>query len=135
MLRKMRSITMVMMCAGLLGAAGCATAPPPELRDARQAYNEAKAGPASELAPADLHQAWQALRAANMAFEESSDSQLTKDLAYIALRKSQIARAQAAIELAMRNQKEADRQFADAQAQLQNQTRQELEQAQGRSPS
>lgn len=76
--------------------AACASSPPPrELLDARAAYSRAQAGPAEQLSPATLHDAKVALNRAEQSYADDSDSQQTRDLAYIAQRKVEVAEAQA----------------------------------------
>src|SRR5512143_2625829 len=72
---------------------GCATVPPPELVQARQAYQRASLGPASSGAPAELHKAKASLDKAEEAFADKPNSQKTRDLSYIAERKAQLATA------------------------------------------
>jgi outer membrane protein OmpA-like peptidoglycan-associated protein len=81
----------------LLAAVGCAHAPPAELIDARDAYATAEKGPASSEKPAELHTARRSLEQAEATFEEEGDTDLTRDQAYIALRKAQQAEVQARI--------------------------------------
>jgi len=81
----------------LLTAAGCAHNPPKELVDARTAYQQASGGIAQQENPAQLHTAHNALQEAEKSFEEDGDSQLTRDKAYIAMRKAQIAEVQARV--------------------------------------
>ena len=77
---------------------GCGTtAPPSELVDARAAYSRAAAGPAAQLDPADLHTAKESLDAAERQFADESDSPGTKDTAYIALRRSELAESRARV--------------------------------------
>ena len=79
-------------CAGLL--VGCAaSAPPDELVKARQAYQQASAGQAAQLVPAELHKAQEALAAAEKAFQDEPKSVRTRDLAYVADRKAKTAEA------------------------------------------
>jgi len=76
------------------GLAACgAHHPPQELVDARAAYAHAQQSNAAKLTPAELHVARTSLDAAESKFDDDGDSQTTKDLAYIALRKSQRAEA------------------------------------------
>lgn len=76
----------------LAGVAGCASVPAPrELLDARQAYAHANEGPARALVPAELLSAQQALTRAEQAFMDAPDAARTRDLAYIAQRRAQIA--------------------------------------------
>jgi flagellar motor protein MotB len=73
---------------------GCgATIPPTELVNARQAYQRASTGQAAQLVPAELHKAQIALDMAEKSFLDDPDSYLTRDLAYVADRKSMLAEA------------------------------------------
>jgi outer membrane protein OmpA-like peptidoglycan-associated protein len=79
-----------------LAGAGCATAaPPPELIAARTSYRAAQHGTAAELDPADLHTAQLALQAAEKSYSEGGDTRETRDLAYTADRRAQIAESRA----------------------------------------
>ena len=71
--------------------AGCATVTPKELVNARSAYQNASVGPAAQLAPAELHKANEALIKAEQSFQKDPESAQTKDLAYVAQRKSEQA--------------------------------------------
>lgn len=82
----------------LLGSAcavGCAAQMPKELHDARDAYRGAAAGPAAQYTPAQLHTARQSLQLAEQTFTEEGASDRTRDRAYVAMRKAQLADAQA----------------------------------------
>ena len=72
-----------------LGLAACASNPTRELIDARNAYAHASAGPAAQAVPADLHKARVSLDKAENAFANDEPDQ--KDLAYVAVRKAQLA--------------------------------------------
>jgi outer membrane protein OmpA-like peptidoglycan-associated protein len=75
-------------------AAACATALPPEdLVTARATYNRAANGPAAALDPADMHAAAESLQLAEDSFNKNGDTPGTRDLAYVADRRSQIAEA------------------------------------------
>jgi outer membrane protein OmpA-like peptidoglycan-associated protein len=77
-----------------VGAASCAPAiPPADLVTARAIYMRANESQAATLAPADLHQAAEALAVAEESFTRDGDTQTTRDLAYIADRRAQIAEA------------------------------------------
>jgi outer membrane protein OmpA-like peptidoglycan-associated protein len=76
-----------------LGA--CATAPPPELNDARGAMENMDRSGAAKLAPADVQAAEEALVAAEEAYDEEGDSLVTRDLAYVAERQALKAGARA----------------------------------------
>jgi outer membrane protein OmpA-like peptidoglycan-associated protein len=90
----MKTIRNVSMLLVFAGAASCAPAlPPADLVTARATYIRASHGPAAELDPADVHTAGESLALAEAAFERDGDSQNTRDLAYIADRRAQIAEA------------------------------------------
>src|SRR3954465_1277995 len=76
-------------------AVGCATAPPVELINARTAYARASAGPAAQLAPADLHKARLVLDQAGRALSDERNLARAVDFAYVAERTAQIAEAHA----------------------------------------
>jgi outer membrane protein OmpA-like peptidoglycan-associated protein len=92
-----------------------ATQPPPELVDARKAYDRAKNGLAAQLAPAELDTAKQSLDKAEKSFEDEGTEPPTPDLSYIAQRKAEIAEATAGKVAAERDSSQADKQFKDAQ--------------------
>ena len=70
---------------------GCATTTPAELVNARTAYARASAGPAAQLAPADLHVAHEALNTAEIAFQRYGNTEGSRDYAYVAERKAELA--------------------------------------------
>jgi outer membrane protein OmpA-like peptidoglycan-associated protein len=75
---------------------GCATArPPQDLVTARSTFDRASHGPAATLAPADMHAAKEQLDSAEAAFKEDGDTQSTRDQAYVATRKTELAEAAA----------------------------------------
>jgi outer membrane protein OmpA-like peptidoglycan-associated protein len=82
---------------GLLAVfAGCATAiPPQDLLTARASYERASQGPAARLDPADLHAAKETLDSAEKSFADNGDTQDTRDVAYTADRRTQIAESRA----------------------------------------
>jgi outer membrane protein OmpA-like peptidoglycan-associated protein len=81
--------------AGLLISCS-ATLPPSELINARSAFQQASNGQAAQLVPAELHKAKIALDKAEKSFLDDPDSYRTRDLAYVADRKSKLAEALAA---------------------------------------
>jgi outer membrane protein OmpA-like peptidoglycan-associated protein len=90
------ALTTFCSLAGALWLAGCATAPPPpQLIDARAAYNEARLGKAAELAPAELHIAKVSLNAAEQAYADDPESAVTYTLSYVALRTAELVKVQA----------------------------------------
>lgn len=106
--------------------AGCATMPPNELVSARQAYQTASEGRAAELAPAELHKAQEALNRAEQSFAKDSDSDKTKDLAYVAQRKAQLAGAVGAMNADKALKDRAGVAFQDKQSQIVQQGKQDL---------
>jgi outer membrane protein OmpA-like peptidoglycan-associated protein len=82
---------------GLLAAfTGCAVSmPPQDLVTARATYERASQGPAARLDPADLHTAKETLDAAEKSFTDNGDTQDTRDAAYTADRRTQIAESRA----------------------------------------
>jgi outer membrane protein OmpA-like peptidoglycan-associated protein len=81
----------------ILLAAGCASAPPQNLKDARSAYHRAADGPAKDLAPAQLHAANVSLSLAEKTFDDEGNSENARDRAYVAMRKAELAEVQAEI--------------------------------------
>lgn len=80
--------------AGLLCFAltACGTTNPPQgLIDARAAYHKAESSNAGTLKPAELHVAKESLDKAERAFTADGSSSEAGDLAYVAMRKSELA--------------------------------------------
>jgi len=107
-------------------ACGGAAVPPQELLDARTAYAEAAKGPAADLAPAQLDTAKVSLETAQHNFDEDGPNQATKDLAYVAQRKAEIAAAEGAREKAERKRAAADKDFKSAQIEGLQKTKEQL---------
>ncbi len=116
------------LLAGGLGA--CAVAVPKELADARSTYDRASHGPAAKLAPSDLHKAQTALNDAESAFRDEPEDQATRDLAYVALRKSQLAEVMASRASETNTKEKAEQDLQNAQAKKQTETTGALNQAQ-----
>jgi hypothetical protein len=95
----------VVLLAGAL--AGCVATAPRELVHARAQYARACEGAAAELAQADLHEALVALGAAERSFSDHGDSDATRDLAYAAELRAQIAEQHALAILAVERRDEA----------------------------
>ncbi|MEO8905192.1 MAG: OmpA family protein [Polyangiaceae bacterium] len=110
----------------LLTACGTA-AVPHELMDARAAYADAAKGPAADLAPAQLDTAKQALDGAQRSFDDDGPSQKTKDLAYIAERRAEIAAAEGGRESAERKRAASDKDFKNTQMEGLEKTKEQLE--------
>ena len=106
--------------------AGCATMPPNELVNARSAYRIASEGPAAQLAPAELHNAQDALALAEKSFLKEPDSAKTKDLAYVAQRKAEMAGAMGATAADKSRKGRADVAFQNKQTEIVKQTKQDL---------
>lgn len=98
---------------------GCsASAPPQELINARQAYQQARNGQAAQLVPAELHKAQVALAAAEKSFQEEPNSFTTRDLAYIADRKAKIAAGLAGSVAEKATTEKANKDFETTQAEI-----------------
>ncbi|MBX3202980.1 MAG: DUF4398 and OmpA-like domain-containing protein [Labilithrix sp.] len=98
----------------LTAAVGCgSTLPPKELVDARAAYQSASKGAAAQQAPAELHVAKQSLDQAERSFNDEGDAPQTKDYAYIAIRKAQLADASANTLVAQKEKEAAEREAAN----------------------
>jgi len=95
LLRKNTIVTMSGLLA--MSVVGCASTPAPQdLLDARSAYQHAQTGPAVQYKPDQVHEAKVALDKAEQSFVDDPGDQKTKDLAYVAQRKAQLAEANAA---------------------------------------
>jgi outer membrane protein OmpA-like peptidoglycan-associated protein len=111
--------------AGLL--AGCAAnMPPPELVNARQAYQRASAGQAAQLVPAELHKAQVALAAAEKSFQDDPSSFKTRDLAYVADRKARTAEALATTAAGNAATAKANKDYQTTQTEIMKNTKEDL---------
>ena len=106
--------------------AGCATVTPNELINARSAYQHASAGPAAKLAPAELHKAHEALVVAEQSLKQDGNSYKTRDLAYVAQRKSELAEALGAMATDKASKAKADADFQQKQTEMVKQGKQDL---------
>jgi outer membrane protein OmpA-like peptidoglycan-associated protein len=102
------------------------TLPPKELVDARAALERAQKGDAQRLKPAQVYEAKQALDRAEDRFKETGDSMETKDLAYVAHRKAELAEAEAEIAIANDAKLKAVREKEDLVKQALSSTQGEL---------
>lgn len=95
---------------------GCAHTPPlpHELVAARAAYNRAAQNPGAEMAQAELQTARVALHRAERHYAETPGAVETRDVAYVAQRRAQLAESVASMELAQAQRIRADREL-DAQ--------------------
>lgn len=116
-------------------ASGCAAKLPRELREARDAYARASADPAAtQKSPAKLYEAREALAMAERSFDHDGNTAETRDRAYIATRKAELATVLGRTEIQRERAAEAqaalrrsgEQKAAQAQREL-AQTRTELE--------
>jgi outer membrane protein OmpA-like peptidoglycan-associated protein len=119
------NLLIFIIVAGLF--AGCATATPKELVNARNAYHHADNSIAADIAPAELHVAKTALDEAESAFKNDPKSFTTRDLAYIAQRKAEIAEATASIILEQKKQELAKADFLTIQSIVVARTKKDLD--------
>jgi Fe-S cluster biosynthesis and repair protein YggX len=106
--------------------AGCAAKAPNELINARSAYRHASEGPAGQLVPAEVHKAHEALVVAEQSFLKEPKSYKTKDLAYIAQRKSELAGALGAMATDKASKDKANADFQKKQTEIVKQGKQDL---------
>lgn len=123
---KTRSLFLAVISVGIISA--CATTVPIELVDAREAYRRASFGSAAQAAPAELHVANEALALAEKSFSQDPDSYRTRDLAYIAQRKAQLAEASASINIQQKKEDQAKNDFQTTQGKVVAKTKQDLSQ-------
>ena len=114
---KTRTIASLLLAAfASTSVVACGTTnPPKELLDARAAYQKAQTGQANQANPAQVHVAKQALDQAEAAFEDAPSAAETRDRAYIALRKAQLADAQAGMMLAEKERDQAQKDLMTTQ--------------------
>jgi len=106
---------------------GCASSQAPkELVDARGAYVRAETSLARDLSPAALHDAKVALDGAEHRFSVDGDTQLTRDSAYIATRKAQLAESDGATQHYQKELEAAKQREDQAQAKAAQTTQSEL---------
>jgi outer membrane protein OmpA-like peptidoglycan-associated protein len=111
-MKAIRSLPTGLLLAVFVSAAGCATvAPPGDLLTARSAYDRASHGSAAQLAAADLLAAKETLAVAERSFAKNGDSLETRDMAYIATRRAQLAEAHARTVEATEQAKQTDAQL------------------------
>lgn len=101
---------------------------PPELLAARSAYSQATTSQARDLAPVELDKARLALNEAEASFREDGDDRITRDLSYIAERRSLAAIANGNVASAEAQTNAAREEQGHQRADLQRETTQELNQ-------
>jgi outer membrane protein OmpA-like peptidoglycan-associated protein len=126
---KIDKLLTFVICAGLL--AGCAATVPRELVNAREAYQRVSTGATAQVAPAELHIAHVALTKAEQSFLKNSGSFETRDLAYIAQRRAEIAEVTASISIEQKNQSLAGIEYQETQGRIVADTKLDLNQARG----
>jgi outer membrane protein OmpA-like peptidoglycan-associated protein len=109
----------------LLGACGAGPAPK-EVLTARDAFQQAKAVQAAELAPVQLEEARQALVKADAAFEDEGDAPETRYLAYVAERRAEVAKSSAQTEAARRAKIRSEEELQALQQGIQEATESKL---------
>jgi outer membrane protein OmpA-like peptidoglycan-associated protein len=113
--------------AAFLALSACSSTPAPkELVEARAAYSRAQSGTANQVNPAQVHVAKESLDQAEHAFAEDPDAPETRDRAYIALRKAQLAEAQAGMMTAEANRDQAQKDLQATQIAMGKKTQAEL---------
>lgn len=109
---------------------GCAhTPPPPELLEARAAYIRAESGPASQYKPDQLHEAKVALDRAERSYADDPGKQKTRDFAYVAERKAELAEVQARDAKAAQDKAQAEQTLQRATQSQLSSTRAQLDSA------
>ncbi|HEX4803673.1 MAG TPA: OmpA family protein [Myxococcaceae bacterium] len=105
-------------------AAGCVKAPPPpELEEARATYKRVSAGPAAQQNPSGLADAKVTLDQAEKSYDDNGDNYQTRDTAYVATRKAQLAEAEANAALAAKDKARLQKELEVAQSQRQERLR------------
>jgi outer membrane protein OmpA-like peptidoglycan-associated protein len=100
-------------------AAGCVAERPKELMDAHATYERVAAGPTATVNPSGLADAKVALDRADKSYEDhkymqNRDMDFTRDEAYVATRKTQLAEAEANLMLASQEKAKLDRELQAA---------------------
>lgn len=117
-------LLLIAACSALVSS--CAAVVPRELVDARSAYKRASDGEASQVAPAELHVAYTALQKAERSFQDDDGSFQTRDLAYVAHRKVQLAEAAASIRIEREDRAQSGEAYQATQGQIVDATQRDL---------
>ena len=95
-MKTIRSVGVLVTFTSAAAIIGCAPAmPPKDLVSARSAYDQASKGQAQSLDPAGVHAAKEQLDVAEASFANDGDTPGTRDEAYLALRRTELAEATA----------------------------------------
>lgn len=122
-----KTIASALLIALAATTAACGSTPPPkELVDARAAYAKALNGPANQVNPAQVHVAKESLDIAEKAYNDDPSAPETRDRAYIALRKSELADAQAGQTLAEQARDQAQKDLTATQIAMGQKAQQDL---------
>lgn len=119
----MRTLLRSIMFVGLISS--CATTPK-ELVDARQAYEHANGGSTRHFAPEEMRQAKRALDEAERAYANNPKSYHTRDLAYAAQRKAQLAEVKGGMAGARKNNQQAINEYERTQGDIITQSKVDL---------
>jgi outer membrane protein OmpA-like peptidoglycan-associated protein len=97
-------------------AASCAHGPPPkELEEARATYQQVAAGPAAQVNSQGVADSKAALDRAEKSYQDNGDGYQTRDSAYVATRKAQLAEAQALTTLNAQQKAKLDKELLAAE--------------------
>jgi outer membrane protein OmpA-like peptidoglycan-associated protein len=121
---KRSSIILTVLGVGLF--VGCAAVVPKELVSAREAYRRASTGEAARLAQVEVHAAQLALTQAEKSFADAPKSTQTRDLAYVAQRRAELAEAAASIATERGKEEEASSAFQATQGAIVEHAKSEL---------
>lgn len=113
----------------LIACASTST-PPRELVEARATLQRASSGPAGRLALVDIHAAQQDLNRAEESFRNDPDSEVTRDLSYVALRRAQTVEARGETLQVEESQRLAEEERQRRERDQLAQTQQQLQQSQ-----
>jgi outer membrane protein OmpA-like peptidoglycan-associated protein len=117
--------------AGLMSGCIAHGPPPRELVDARATYQRVSVNPTVRQQSAEpLTDAYNALLAAEREYDRSKDSAKTRSLAYVALRKAQLAETQASIAVARHQRAVAEQTLRQTQDAQRRQSQAQLDAAQ-----
>lgn len=122
----MKIIQSLMIVAAVALFSACATVTPTALLNARSAYQHASASPASQMVPAELHKAYQALALAEKSFKSEHDTYRTRDLSYIAQRKAELAEVLSSIAMDKTSKGIANADFVTKQGEMLKQGKEDL---------
>ncbi|MGM0576171.1 MAG: OmpA family protein [Myxococcota bacterium] len=119
-------VTTTVSVLAAVSLAACASTAPKELEEARATFDRVESGPAADQAPAELHEARTALKTAEKAFEDEGDEPVTRDRAYIATRRAQLADTVAQIRVQSQRIADAHQEKERLEQRLQRDTTREL---------